>query len=68
MIKDRYVRGIRAALEYMKLGNMQLGAAGYNPSLTGQAGQAATTTPAAKPPMPASPAIAAGAMKSKVLG
>lgn len=65
MIKNRYEQGARDALAKLKLGNMQMGAAGYNPMLTGQAG---TNPPAAAPPSPASPAMATGAQKSRVLG
>jgi hypothetical protein len=65
MIKTKYDQGRRAALAHLKLGNMQQGAAGYNPMLTGQAG---TSPPGMQPPAPASPAMAAGAPKAKVLG
>lgn len=65
MIKNRYEQGVRDALAKLKLGNLQQGAAGYNPMLTGQAG---TTPPAMAPPAPASPAAATGAAKSRVLG
>jgi hypothetical protein len=65
MIKAKYEQGVRDALARLKLGNMQQGAAGYNPMLTGQAGTAPPTT---APPAPASPAMATGATKAKVLG
>jgi hypothetical protein len=65
VIKTKYEEGRRAALKHLKLGNMQMGAAGYNPTLTGQA---ATSPPTMAPPAPASAAMAAGAPKAKVLG
>lgn len=65
MIKSRYEQGMRDALTRLKLSNLQQGAAGYNPMLTGQAG---TAPPTPAPPAPASPAMAAGAPKAKVLG
>lgn len=65
MIKAKYEEGARAALARLKLGNMQMGAAGYNPMLTGQAG---TSPPAPSPPSPASAAVATGAPKAKALG
>lgn len=65
MIKSKYEQGARDALARLKLGNMQQGAAGYNPMLTGQAG---TRSPSSAAPAPASPAMAAGAPKAKVLG
>jgi len=68
MIKTRYEQGMRDALTRLKLGNMQLGAAGYNPMLTGQAATGAPSAATMQPPAPASPAMATGAAKSKVLG
>ena len=65
MIKSKYEQGARDAFAHLKLGNMQLGAAGYNPSLTGQAGTRPLPSAA---PAPAAPAMAAGAPKAKVLG
>ncbi|HEY6025448.1 MAG TPA: hypothetical protein VIV09_00990 [Pseudolabrys sp.] len=68
MIKTKYEQGARDALKHLKLGNAQMGAAGYNPTLTGQAGTGAPSTTAPTAPQPAAPAIAAGAAKAKVLG
>ena len=65
MIKNAYGHGVNDALATLKLSNMQQGAAGYNPVLTGQAG---TAPHAGAPPAPASAPIAAGAPKAKVLG
>ena len=65
MIKAKYEQGARAALAHLKLANLQQGAAGYNPTLTGQAG---TSPPPTAAPGPASAAMAAGAPKAKVLG
>jgi len=65
MIRSKYTQGARDALAHLKLGNMQQGAAGYNPMLTGQAG---TSPPPSAAPAPAAPAMAAGAPKAKVLG
>jgi hypothetical protein len=65
MIRTRYEQGVRDALARLKLSNMQMGAAGYNPALTGQAG---TSPPGMSPPAPVSAAQAAGAPKAKVLG
>lgn len=73
MIDDAFKRGHAAALARFKLSNMQMGAAGYNPTLNGQASAAQGTSPAVSPPSmtpPSNPAApgAAGAAKSKVLG
>ena len=73
MIDDAFNRGRAAALSRFKLSNMQAGAAGYNPTLTGQASAAQGSAPAVTPPSmaaPSNPAApgAAGAAKSKVLG
>lgn len=68
MIQDAHRRGAQAALARFKLSNMQAGAAGYNPTLNGQATGAGTSPPSMKPPSPPSPPMAAGAAKAKVLG
>lgn len=68
MIRNAYDKGVAAALARFKLGNLQQGAAGYNPMLSGQA---ATTSPppttATPPTQPAAP-MATGAAKAQVLG
>lgn len=74
MIKRRYLAGRDAALHRFKMSNMALGAAGYNPTLNGQAPtpSAGTAMGGSLPrsPAPATPAapVAAGAGKSRVLG
>lgn len=68
MIHDAHRRGAQAALARFKLSNMQVGAAGYNPTLNSQSAGAAMSPPSMKPPSPPSPPMAAGAAKSKVLG
>ena len=73
MINDAFNKGRAAALARFKLSNMQMGAAGYNPTLNGQASAAQGSAPAVSPPSmspPTNPAApsAAGAAKSKVLG
>lgn len=73
MMKNAFDRGRAAALARFKLSNMQAGAAGYNPTLNGQASAAQGAAPAISPPSmapPSNPAApgAAGAAKSKVLG
>lgn len=73
MINDAFNRGRAAAFSRFKLSNMQMGAAGYNPTLNGQASAAQGGAPAVSPPTaspPSNPAApgAAGAAKSKVLG
>ncbi len=73
MMND-YRRGVDAALARFKLSNAQAGAAGYNPTLNGQATtNGVASAPSVSPPTmkpPTSPAapIAGGAAKSKVLG
>lgn len=68
MIHDARRRGVQAALARFKLSNMQAGAAGYNPTLNGQATGAAMSPPSMRPPSPPSPPMATGAAKAKVLG
>jgi hypothetical protein len=70
MINTAYNNGLRAALARYKLSNMTAGAAGYNPTLSGQAATAAgpqPTTTAAPPVAPAAPA-AAGSTSARPLG
>lgn len=68
MIKHNYDKGVADALARFKLGNMQQGAAGYNPMLGGQAAAGTTPPTTATPPVhPAAPQ-AAGANKASVLG
>lgn len=68
MIQDAHDKGRAAALTRFKLSNMQTGAAGYNPTLNGQAMGAAMSPPSMKPPSAPSPPMATGAAKAKVLG
>lgn len=67
-MNEAFKAGAAAALARFKLSNMQVGAAGYNPTLNSQSTGAAISPPSMKPPSPPSPPIAAGAAKSKVLG
>lgn len=68
MINDAYRRGLETALARFKLSNMQLGAAGYNPTVNGQASAPAVSPPSMKPPTSPAAPMAGGAEKSKVLG
>lgn len=74
VMKDAHKRGVEAALARFKLSNMQAGAAGYNPTLNGQAttnGMASAPSvspPSMKPPTSPAAPLANGAAKSKVLG
>lgn len=68
MIHNARRRGVQAALARFKLSNLQVGAAGYNPTLNNQTTGAAMSPPSMKPPSPPSPPIATGAAKAKVLG
>lgn len=68
MINNAYEQGAAAALAQYKLSNMQAGAAGYNPTLNGQAMGGAMSPPSMKPPSSPSPPMAMGAAKAKVLG
>jgi hypothetical protein len=70
MINNAYNKGREAAFARFKLGNLQQGAAGYNPMTSGQAAtgsrpQAGTVM--APPASPAAP-MAAGAPKASALG
>jgi hypothetical protein len=70
MINDAYNRGRTAALARFKLGNMQQGAAGYNPMLSGQAATGTPPQPGTSmaPPASAAPPMATGASKAHALG
>lgn len=72
MIKSAFERGAAEALARFKLSNMQMGAAGYNPTLNGQAAAAGTapsvSPPSLKPPTTPAAPVATGAPKAKVLG
>lgn len=67
-MNEAFKAGTVAALARFKMSNMQMGAAGYNPTLNGQSVGAAMSPPSMKPPASPSPPMAAGAAKSKVLG
>lgn len=68
MIKTAFDKGRADALARFKLGNMQQGAAGYNPMLGGQAATGAPPPTTATPPMPPAAPAASGAPKASVLG
>jgi hypothetical protein len=70
MINDAYNRGRAAAFARFKLGNMQQGAAGYNPMLGGQASVGTQPQPASTmaPPASSAPPMATGASKAQALG
>lgn len=70
MINDAYNKGRADALARFKLGNMQQGAAGYNPMLGGQAATGSRPQPGTSlaPPASAAPPMAAGAAKANALG
>lgn len=70
MINNAYNRGRSEALARFKLGNMQQGAAGYNPMLGGQAATGSRPQPGTTMAPPTSPAapMAAGAPKAMALG
>jgi hypothetical protein len=68
MIKNSYNKGVSDALARFKLGNMQQGAAGYNPMLSGQTAAGTTPPTTATPPTPPAAPMAAGAQKAQVLG
>lgn len=67
-MNEAFKAGAEAALARFKLSNMQAGAAGYNPTLNGQATGAVMSPPSMRPPSPPSPPMATGAAKAKVLG
>lgn len=70
MLNDSYRKGQDAALARFKLGNMQQGAAGYNPMLSGQAATGTQPHPGGSmhPPALAGAPVAAGAAKAHALG
>ncbi len=68
MIRSAFDKGRADALARFKLGNMQMGAAGYNPMLTGQAASGAPPPTTASPPQPPAAPMATGAPKASALG
>lgn len=68
MIRTAFDKGRADALARFKVGNMQQGAAGYNPMLGGQAAAGTTPPTTATPPKPPAAPVAAGASKAQVLG
>lgn len=68
MIRNAFDKGCAAALARFKLSNMQQGAAGYNPMLSGQTAAGTTPPTTATPPTPPAAPAAAGASKAQVLG
>jgi hypothetical protein len=68
MIRSSYNKGVADALARFKLGNLQQGAAGYNPMLSGQTAAGTTPPTTATPPTPPAAPMAAGAQKAQVLG
>jgi hypothetical protein len=69
MIKAAFNQGFSDALaRFRKHGNMQQGAAGYNPMLGGQAATGAPPPTTATPPASPAAPLASGAAKAQVLG
>lgn len=68
MIRNAFDKGRADALARFKLGNMQQGAAGYNPMLGGASAAGASPTTAMTPPTPPAAPMASAAPKASVLG